>query len=74
MMMIVMHLVLMDLYTAPLPSATAVQDGLHAHVATYNNAWHAARVMYKTEGPLAFYKGLTPSLMGSGQCTRACAC
>lgn len=30
----------------------------------YRNTWDAARVMYRTEGLLSFYSGLTPALLG----------
>ena len=30
----------------------------------YKNTWDAARVMYRTEGLLSFYSGLTPALLG----------
>ena len=30
----------------------------------YRNTWDAARVMYRTEGILSFYSGLTPALLG----------
>ena len=30
----------------------------------YKNTWDAARIMYRTEGLLSFYSGLTPALLG----------
>ena len=30
----------------------------------YKNTWDAARAMYRTEGLLSFYSGLTPALLG----------
>jgi len=30
----------------------------------YRNTWHAARMMYRQEGALSFYSGLTPALLG----------
>ena len=45
----------------------AVQDGHQAQHLTYRSALDAAQNMYRREGWRAFYNGLAPAWLGSGE-------